>query len=270
MIRDLVGGCISVDLRAMDTYVTVEVSGSHAIDLATAIRRAWSRCLTDGSIAADATVAVVQDDNPVVIEQARAQGALASTVRAELLDRLSPRVTVAAIDHQAGKMIMLHACGLADSVTGRTVALVAPSGTGKTTTSRTLGRHLGYVTDETVAIRADATISPYPKPLSVIGGPGGFKTQMNLDELDLLPAPARCELAGVALLVRDGSKVARAESIATVDALALLAPESSYLASVPNPLHRVAELLELTGGLRALHYSESEQLKVLVADMLQS
>ena len=47
---------------------------------------------------------------------------------------------------------MLHAAGIADA-DGLVVALVGPSGMGKTTASSYLARHgFGYVTDETVSI----------------------------------------------------------------------------------------------------------------------
>ncbi|MFB9312311.1 ATP-binding protein [Nocardioides plantarum] len=271
MTGDPVDDCICVDLRAMDTRVRVEVRGTLAADLADDLRHAWSRCLVPyagpADATVDATIRVVIDDDPAVVQRARAAGDLASTARDEVLDRLSPRVTIAAITHQAGRLLMLHACGLADPETGRTVALVAPSGTGKTTASRVLGRDLGYVSDETVAIRPDGSVATYPKPLSVVGD-GRFKDQVSLDDLRLRRAPERCHLAGVAILVRDGDRAGRVEHVETVDALARLAPESSSLAAMPRPLHQVAELLDRTGGLRVLHYAEAAQLRPMVTEML--
>ena len=57
----------------------------------------------------------------------------------------------------------LHAAGLADR-DGRALALVAASGTGKTTAARTLGGTLGYLSDETVSSAADSTSFPTPSP----------------------------------------------------------------------------------------------------------
>ena len=48
---------------------------------------------------------------------------------------------------------------------------MAASGTGKTTAARTLGRHLGYLTDETVSVGPDLDVLPYQKPLSVVVDP---------------------------------------------------------------------------------------------------
>ena len=90
---------------------------------------------------------------------------------------LAARRLASAIDQRAGEVIMLHAAGLA-LPDGRVVAFVAPSGTGKTTLSRTLGKAFGYVSDETVVINFDGTVTPYPKPLSVIRSGHHLKRQL--------------------------------------------------------------------------------------------
>ena len=79
-------------------------------------------------------------------------------------------LTIASIRRRSGSCVMLHAAGLATD-DGGTVALVAGSGTGKTTAGRLLGRSLGYVSDETVAVEHDLTVRPYPKPLSIVTDP---------------------------------------------------------------------------------------------------
>lgn len=255
----------------MDTVVSVKVSGSSRPALVQEIRRVWSWCLLPDSTSPDVTVEVLVDPDPDAQQQARADGALAAADVAEAMHGLSPHVTLAAIEQQAGRLMMLHACGLADPGTGRTVALVAPSGTGKTTAARRLGRTLGYVTDETVAVRADGTIAPYPKPLSVRHESGSWiKDQVSLDDLGLLPTPDSCTLAGLAMLIRDGSSQAWLEPVSVVHGLALLAPETSYLARVPQPLHRLAELVEASGGLHLIHYQDSEQLAPLVTSLLSA
>ena len=84
-----------------------------------------------------------------------------------LLDQLSSRATLAGIEARSGDLLMLHAAGLADPQSGRVVACVAPSGTGKTTLSRAAAGKLLYVTDETVAVTRSGEVVRYPKPLSV-------------------------------------------------------------------------------------------------------
>lgn len=186
-----------------------------------------------------------------------------------LLHRLSPLVTMRAIDHQAGNLVMLHAAGVADPATGRTVALVAPSGVGKTTAARWLCRRLGYVTDETLAVREDGSIAAYPKPLSVLESPASeHKAQLSPDDLDLVQAPVECAIAGAVVLDRDGSSRAWLETVPLLTALARLGPESSYLSRLPRPLHRLAGVVERAGGLKVLHYADREQLPDLMDDVL--
>lgn len=85
-------------------------------------------------------------------------------------------LTIASIRRRAGSCVMLHAAGVATD-DGGTVALVASSGTGRTTAGRLLGRSLGYVGDETATIEHDLTVRPYPKPLSIVVDPGGADGQ---------------------------------------------------------------------------------------------
>ncbi len=71
-----------------------------------------------------------------------------------------------AISGLRGEALMLHASAVALD-DGRVIGFVGPSGRGKTTASQALGRTYGYVTDETLAIRADGSVVAYPKPLSI-------------------------------------------------------------------------------------------------------
>ena len=146
---------------------------------------------------------------------------------------------------------MLHAAALADPATGRTAVLVAASGTGKTTASVTLGRSFAYLTDETSAITADGVVLTYRKPLSIIDG-GHLKKQVapsaarTARDRTRVPAgrPAR-DRAGP---LHQGAPTV--EPLETVDAIAAIAPQSSYLPSMDKPLHRLAELIHLVGGAR--------------------
>ncbi len=183
------------------------------------------------------------------------------------MDRLSPVITLAAIEAQAGLLLMLHAAAVADPKTGRAIAMVGPSGAGKTTATRVLARRWGYLTDETVGVRPDGTIAAYPKPLSIKVESSPYKEQHSIDDLGLAATPTTAHLHRVVLLERDDSAEPWLEEISTVRALALLAPETSYLSRLERPLHRLAELLGPT-GLRRLHYREAEQLPALVEQIL--
>jgi hypothetical protein len=252
----------------LDTSVRLACAGERQRVLADGIRAAWQRCLQPAA-EPDVTLTLSLDPDPDVNPGPDSRPDLAVADLDLLLHRLSPLVTVRAIDHQAGRLLMLHAAGVADPSTGRTVALVAPSGTGKTTAARALCRTLGYVTDETLAVREDGSIAVYPKPLSVLETAGDpHKAQLSPDDLDLVPAPPACTLAGVAVLDRDDSERAWVEDVPLLTALARLAPESSYLSRLPKPLHRLAGAVELAGGLKVVHYADREQLLDLVDDML--
>ena len=73
---------------------------------------------------------------------------------------LTTQVTVAGLQATAGVRLNLHAGGLADD-RGRVLALVGPSGTGKTTATRTLAGRLGYLSDETVSMDAGGRVFPH-------------------------------------------------------------------------------------------------------------
>ena len=145
---------------------------------------------------------------------------------------------------------MLHAAGLALD-DGRVIAFVAPSGTGKTTLSRTLGRHFGYVTDETVVIDRTGSITACPKPLSVIRGGHRLKRQLSPDQEELLPAPPGLRLARVVLLDRRPDAVVPVvEDVPLLPGIAELAAQVSYLPSLSQPLRTIAKVIEASGGTK--------------------
>ncbi len=96
---------------------------------------------------------------------------------------------------------------------GEVIALVAGSGTGKTTAAARLtspdagSASFGYVTDETVAVLGDGRVPPFPKPLAVIDDPGcpATKTHHGPDRLGLRHCPDDLRLHAVVLLRRDPS-----------------------------------------------------------------
>ena len=181
----------------------------------------------------------------------------------ELAENLTSRLTIAAILANAGELTMLHACGVADPATGAVVALVAKSGTGKTTAASVLGRTYGYVTDETVAIAWDGSVIPYPKPLSVKQEAGNPKRQASPDEFGLQPAPALPYIQSIVLLNRiEGARHTAPvlERVSLGDAVLALVPESSSQAEVVDPLQSLCRLIESVGGVWQVTYSEAADL----------
>lgn len=242
-------------------------------DDAVRLADAWSRCRADDAEpAASAGAHTGRSGEPHesgarAVRATLAVGrsapfAVAGETFAEFASELTSFLTMAAIEERAGELMMLHASGLADPETGRTVALVARSGMGKTTATRVLATQFGYVSDETVAIERSGRILPYPKPLSVIDAPAPApKVQRGPDELGLAPAPAEARLGAVVLLERQaGLDAAVVERVGHADALVDLAPQTSALARIERPLAWLCTILDACGGAVRVRYTEAHQL----------
>lgn len=177
--------------------------------------------------------------------------------------------TVASIEARAGEWMMFHAAGVSDDQ-GNVVALIGPSGTGKSTASRKLCRgDFGYVTDETVAVRPDHSVVPFPKPIAVIPEDGGVKVEFGPDELGLRPCGDDLRIAGVSLLERrpDAMEVV-VEEMSLLEGLIALVPHMSALPHVPCALTRLATLADLCGGLYKVTYGDARQLSPAVRQVL--
>ena len=158
--------------------------------------RAWEGCLREvDDVAPTRVVRAFLDSDPDRIAAVTGEEQIVGSDESTVMEWLTARVTLEGIESQHGRLWMLHACGLADPASGATVVLVAPSGTGKTTAARVLGRTFGYVSDETVAIGPDGAVVAYPKPLSLLEGGVRPKRQRSPRELGLVDAP-RAAVAG--------------------------------------------------------------------------
>ncbi|MGC4175665.1 hypothetical protein [Demequina sp.] len=256
-----------VPVNAFGVAVDIQCTGDGGRALARRLREAWSRTLRPegSSLATPALVveAIVHDD-PTQVRIARARGALGGETTGDVMHALAGAVTVRAIDQRAGEVIMLHAAGMA-MPDGRVVAFVAPSGTGKTTLSRTLGKAYGYVSDETVVINLDGTVIAYPKPLSVIRSGHRLKRQLSPDGEGLLVAPPSLRLARIVLLNRvPDATVPVVEDVPLLPGIAELSAQVSYLPRLAEPLRSLATVIERTGGLARVTYAESADLVGLV------
>lgn len=169
--------------------------------------------------------------------------------------------TVQSILARAGEWLMFHAAGVS-ARDGAVVALIGPSGTGKSTAARTLCRtDFGYVTDETVAVLPDGGVVPFPKPISVVPTDGGVKRELGPDELGLRESPAQLRIGGLALLERRHGLVEPSiERLGLLEGIVAAVSEMSALPRVPTALVRVAELVEQSGGIHRIVYGDAEQL----------
>ena len=236
---------LSVIVQGLAARVRLVGSDSESLPLAE-----WSRCLLAEPSGDDL------DLPPVALERGH---------------RLQRRVTLGLISGSAG-LLMWHA-GAVAAPDGRVVALVAPSGGGKSTAVAALARHgWGYVTDETLGVSTDGIVAPYPKPLAFRRDEAIEKVSIGPDQLGLAPLPAgELKLARLLILRRDPQvAVATVRPMALLDAVLELVASSSSLTALPSPLSQTCAMIRRCGGVFEVSYADASQLHVpiqaLVAD----
>lgn len=256
-------------LRAMETRIGLDVVGERVVDVEAAIEEAWRWCLVDAvgeppEIVVTVGLGVESDfpDQAVPVIRNTVSGLMAA---------LTTRVTIEAINAQAGRLLMLHACGLANPETGAVVALVGRSGMGKTTLAGLLGTTLAYVSDETVAIRDDFTVAPFPKPLSLKRpAPNLIKEQRSPLSMGLRAATVPLWLSAVVLLRRETSLSGspRIDEVSRLPGIMELTPETSYLPRMSLPLQALDALTTQVGGIKRLSYQEAFSAVPLVRELV--
>ena len=279
LFEDLLSGGELLWIDVLGTQFAVRWGRSVTEEQQQNMRSAWARCAGSGAplipplpkeptealpFSASVSYLSMYDGGTFVVQAASFE---------ELAENVTSRVTVAAILENAGELMMLHACAVASPVTGAVVALVAKSGTGKTTAASVLAGTYGYVSDETVAIGPDGSVVPYPKPLSVKQEPGEPKHLVGPDELGLQPAPAKPFIQSIVLLDRvDAAPTADASAdqqdrpapvlrqLPLAEALLALVPDSSSQGEIDEPLQSLCRLVDRVGGVWQVTYSEAADL----------
>lgn len=244
-------GTLIVDVLGLRVGIDAgeDLDGAQRDDVASA----WSGALTSGHGSVDLTVPFRPGDD---FDRA--------------MERLTVDVTLAALHARRGSSLMFHAAGVADEA-GRVAAFVGPSGRGKTTLSRALGEHYGYVSDEAVAVDADRRVQPYRKPLSVVRERAP-KKQVSPAEAGLKALPdAPLHLSALVLLDRD-PRLTEPEvlPVSLAEALPELVPQMSYLRSHARPLHAIAALCTTIGGVRRLRYPDASTVPVMLPELLDA
>jgi energy-coupling factor transporter ATP-binding protein EcfA2 len=216
----------------------------------------------------DPSVRVLVDDDPAAVEDAAARGAIAGPSGSVVGEQVALAVTLQAMEANEGDLLMLRAAAVADPETGRCVVLVGPTGSGRSTAARTLARHFGYVTDDTVAFTATLDLLPYPKPL--VAGDDPAQGVLSPDDLGLRQAPGDLRPAAVLLLEHhaEGFVPPVLTPLPTAEAIAHLSGNASYLRSLDKPLHRLAALVEEVGGVHRVDYREADDLVAVTQQLL--
>lgn len=257
----------AVVVTALGVPIAIRLRGDRAAEAVERVPGLWECCPADPADDPARTVDLVFDCSAMVVAAADADGLLARDHLQDLLQALTQRVTLTAIDARAGDALMLHAACLADPQTGLAAAFVAPGGTGKTTLVCTLGPGRWYVTDETTLVLDDGSVVPYPKPLSIRRAPESlYKNETAPSAVGLVAPDHPVRLGTLCLLERDDAHTGAPEvtPLDTLDALVALVPQTSHLPEMARPLQRLAALCESLGGVHRVSYRESADLADLV------
>jgi hypothetical protein len=258
----------------LGTDVDVHVSGADPEGLAAVLRERWHLGLRDGTRDSPAAPLVVgaallpPEDPPPPWD--RQDPVVQDRDLPRLLQRLTQSITHAVITARTGELLMLHAAGLAHPRSGATAVFVAPGNTGKTTLCRALGPGRSYVSDETVGIRRDGTITPYLKPLSTRRADWvGTKDEQPPGTAGLTAPATTPWVAGVVVLRREPELTGppQVTALDVLDAVLALTPESSGFMGTEGPLRWLADVLERTGGARLAVYAEAAHLEPLAAEI---
>lgn len=242
-----------IDVEALGITVRIKFRGDTHLKLREEIARSWEGARQSARREPDAVVESPAIDDPALLQE-----------------RLTAAVTLKAMERRAGELLLFHACGVA-LPDGRVVAFVGPSGRGKSTLARELGRRFGYVSDETIGVDAAGMVHPHRKPLSM-KREAGPKWQLSPRDAGLLPLPEQpLRLAALVLLDRRQDPTEPCvEVVPLLEGIAALTQEMSYLARMSAPLRRIASLCAQTGGVRRLIYSDVDSLTALVPSILAS
>lgn len=266
---DGVSVALDVRVRARHPY-TAHVSAMPLVSaLGCAIRIDTSDLSAADRVAvADAWAgARVTDSDPLPAAHRTLEVSGTSPIDREL-SVLSQRLTLEAIEARRGELWMLHAAAVADAE-GRVVAVIGPSGRGKTTAARALAETYGYVSDETVGIDSSGQVHPYRKPLSIVEE-SAVKAQRAPAELGLRELPATpLRLSALVLLDRrpDGPDVPVVEPCDLGEVLPELVEQTSYLADLPRPLRTIAACVRAVDGVHRVVYREAATLPKALAPL---
>ena len=126
------------------------------------------------------------------------------------------------------------------------------------------------VEDETVAVDRNDLVVPYPKPLSLRLPGTHIKAETAPGELGLRLCPVPATLRAIVVLRRnaDWTDPPEITELSTLDAMVAIAPETSSLARLPQPLHYLHDLFQRLRLVAKVTYSDVETLAPLLTELI--
>lgn len=248
------------DIDALGVGLRVDAAGLSLADVAR-LRAQWRR--VEGYREPTRTISVALGGLP---SEADVTGADFDEVSVALRQMINLRV----LEARREELLLFHAAGLADPSTGEVIALIGPSGAGKTTAASSLGTVLGYVSDETVAVDASGAVIPFPKPLA-IKRPGTVRKRIaGPDALGLREVRTPLRLARVALLDRRDERVdPMITTLGLDETLRAVIEQTSFFASLPQALRRLEAVVRASGGVHVIRYHHATELVEPVSQLLR-
>lgn len=189
-------------------------------------------------------------------------------------ERLTVEVTMRMLAALAGQMSLFHAAALGNPQTHDAFILVGPSGQGKTTASRFLGKNFSYLSDETAIVDSSNHLRPYPKPLSVITDSAKPKEQIDPASVGIAavaPDDFSFVLKHVILLDRRREQPVESpffERVDMADAVLEISQQTSGLLLTDDGVPRLLEVINACGGALRLVYSEITETLPLFQKLL--
>lgn len=246
-------------VRALGTQLRVAVTGMSGPDVRR-LKHQWE--WTPGWGEPSDTVRVVAGPR-------RLGADVSGDTLGEVSVALRQAINLRAIMSRRHDLMMFHAAGLADRTTGDVIALIGPSGAGKTTVAAALGTCLGYVSDEIVAVTEDGGVVPFPKPLALKRPGTHEKTVYGPDALGLVHAAGHLRLSRIVLLDRREEQIAPLVTTTSLpEVIAEVVEQINCFDALPRPLRFLSALVRRSGGVHVLRYHHAADLIDPVRELL--
>ncbi|WP_426623109.1 hypothetical protein ACPPVW_10695 [Leifsonia sp. McL0607] len=264
-------------MTALDVVIDVVIDRSAAPDTdLTDLVESWSWCRAPRGTSPAAVLVAELDPRapqPAMPDWsllARQRFVIAARTVPELSELLSSAVTRIAIERRSDAFTLLHAAGLSHPTSGAVAALVGPSGAGKSTAAQVLGRTLGYLSDEVVAVGRSRRVLPFAKPISIVDHGRPWKRQAHPDALGMTRHRGELRLRRLVVLDRhrEHSGAPEAWPLDVHTAAESIVPNVSSFGRSTRSLAALTALMTECGGVIRVRYRDAEDLPPLMLRLL--